>query len=81
VGQYAEKAFPVTGFVGAAAECGTKEALVARKGAFGLPALAVFAFVKPTLHLSPIFRGGPFATKAAFVDRDDGGADAKLLAA
>jgi hypothetical protein len=46
-----------------------------------LPTLPVLAAVEPLFHLATVFGLGPLAALSTLVDRDDGRADAQLLAA
>ena len=72
--------FALPGRLRAAAECRTETPLVARAGALRLPALAVLPLGEALLHLAAVLGLGPRAALVAAVDRDDGGADAQVLA-
>jgi hypothetical protein len=57
------------------------QALGAREGALRLPALAVDPLEEPPLHLPAVAALGPPAAPIPPVQRDDRGADARVLAA
>src|SRR5262249_20847740 len=64
-----------------AAEGRAEQALVPREGALHLPALAVLAAAEAPPHLAAVAPLGPPPPLAPAVHRDDGRADAELLAA
>ena len=78
--QYPEKTLALTRCLRAATKSRPKQSLMARKGTFGLPALAVLAAMETPLHLSSVFTLGPLAALTTPVQGDDRGAHAQVLA-
>ena len=80
MGQHPEVALALARCIGATAQRGAEETLMAREGAFRLPALAILPPVETSFHLPPILRQRPLAALAAWVDRDDGRAHPQIFA-
>jgi len=76
-----QQAFAILGQLARGPQGGAEQALVSGNSAFDLPAIVVHTFVKASLHLSPVFCGGPPAASASGVQRDYRGTDTKLLTA
>jgi len=79
VSQNSQMTFTILGRLGPGPQGRAEQTLVSRNRALDLPAVLVETVVKTPFHLSAVFGRGPFVSAAPGVQRDQRGADTKLL--